>query len=599
MKRSARGYCLALFVVFGVVMGFLTLQPGGPIDLFERGTWLGPASDMLAGKIPFRDTFPVHGFLADGGFDLFLFKLFGPSFRVSVYAHHFLGSFFQASLFLVTAAPTRSPIVATLAIPLNLSFTTGLVTDRPVLPLLSLAAFLWALDDPPRRGRALIAGLLGGVGLLYALDFGTFVVISELCVLGLVVWASRCQALPSLRVKAFLAGLAIPIVAFCGYLLPHRALDDFLRTSFIDLPLHIHEVWGLPFPAPWDLLTAWVHGSQYSYEKLSFGFGMVKRLYLAPVLAAAGIIESVAFLRRRDLRSALRLAVLSLACLLFFRHVIARIHLEAGNALTGPTFVTALYMLGRHAYAGDVRRRKALRAVLACLALCAVLVMNLPGRVLAVARTATVGRRVALEGLEPLTVPRGSGILVPRSEAADLRTLFSFCSCALPAGARILDLTNRPGLYFFLDRPNATRFYQVPLMQPFESQIVASIDESPPAMVIIAGGDFEAPDGVPNRERIVHIWSLVLDRYPLSIVVRNNELRFPLDASALVEQCLRSSRHSNKSPTASLRRLRGSGDTRDRTPRGDSPLSSRARAHRRGRRRPAGRARTCASPGDW
>lgn len=67
MKRSARGYCLALFVVFGVVMGFLTLQPGGPIDLFERGTWLGPASDMLAGKIPFRDTFPVHGFLADGG----------------------------------------------------------------------------------------------------------------------------------------------------------------------------------------------------------------------------------------------------------------------------------------------------------------------------------------------------------------------------------------------------------------------------------------------------------------------------------------------------------------------------------------------------
>ncbi|MEX0879936.1 MAG: hypothetical protein WD451_09435 [Thermoanaerobaculia bacterium] len=555
MKRSARGYCLALFVVFGVLMGLLTLQPGGPIDLFERGAWLGPASDMLAGKIPFRDTFPVHGFLADGGFDLFLFKLFGPSFGVSVYAHHFLGSFFQASLFLVTAAATRSPIVATLAIPLNLSFTTGLVTDRPVLPLLSLAAFLWALDDPPRRGQAFIAGLLGGVGFLYALDFGTFVVISELCVLGLAAVASRNHALPVLRGKAFLAGVAIPVAAFCGYLVAHEALDDFLKISFLDLPRHIENVWGLPFPAPWDLFTAWLHGSQYAYGELSFGFGMVKRLYLAPLLGVAGIVEAVAFLRRRDLAAALRLAGLSLACLLFFRHVIARLHLEAGNALTGPTFVTALFLLGLHAYAGDARRR-ALRAALACLAFFAVLAMNLPGRVVAVARTASVGRRVALEGLKPLTVPRGSGILVPRREAAELRTLFSFCSCALPAGARILDLTNRPGLYFFLDRPNATRFYQVPLMQPFESQIVASIDESPPAMVILAGGDLEAPDGVPNRERIAHIWSLVLERYPLSIVVRNNELRFPLDASALVQQCLRSSRHSNKSPTASLSSLK-------------------------------------------
>ena len=539
MKRSPAHLCLAIFVVLGTLIGFMTLQKGGPVDLFERGHWLGPASDMLVGKVPFRDTFPVHGFLADGGLDLLLFRLFGPSFRLSLYAHHFLGAFFQAALFLVTAAATRNWIVAALTIPINLCFTTALVADRPIFPLLSLAFFLWALGAIPKRGRAFAAGLLGGVGLLYALDFGTFVLLAELCGVGLVVWSSRGRSSPAMDVNAFLAGVALPVGGFCTYLAWHSALGDFLRISFVDLPRHIDEVWGMPFPSPWDLATAWLHGRQYAYDSVIFGAGLAKRLYLAPALGAIGIATAWIFRRREGARAALRLAVVSVACLLFFRHSIARLHLEVGNALTGPTFVIVLSTIARYAPVRGVRQGRRLRAGLAALAVCGALIMNLPGRLAAIARGASVFRGSAVEGFEPLTVPRGDGILVPRGEAAEIEALVAFCSCALPPGASILDLTNRPGLYFFLNRRNSSRFYQVPLMQPFEEEVVESIDRAPPAMVILAGGSQESFDRRPNWTRVPSVWRLVRERYPLKVSVAANELRFPAPASSVVGRCLR------------------------------------------------------------
>ena len=47
------------------------------IDLFHRGESLGPASDLLRGKVPFRDVFALHGLLEDGLLDTWLMQLFG------------------------------------------------------------------------------------------------------------------------------------------------------------------------------------------------------------------------------------------------------------------------------------------------------------------------------------------------------------------------------------------------------------------------------------------------------------------------------------------------------------------------------------------
>ena len=88
------GISLGVFACLAIFVGFATRIPGGPMDLFERGHWLGPASDMLAGKVPYRDTFPLHGFLSDGGLDWLLFSALSPNFRISLGAHFLLGILF-------------------------------------------------------------------------------------------------------------------------------------------------------------------------------------------------------------------------------------------------------------------------------------------------------------------------------------------------------------------------------------------------------------------------------------------------------------------------------------------------------------------------
>src|SRR5436305_11424187 len=61
------------------------------IDLFHRGESIGPASDYLRGKVPFKDTFPLHGMLEDGVLDAWLMQLFGRSLQVSVVSGVILG----------------------------------------------------------------------------------------------------------------------------------------------------------------------------------------------------------------------------------------------------------------------------------------------------------------------------------------------------------------------------------------------------------------------------------------------------------------------------------------------------------------------------
>jgi hypothetical protein len=160
-RRQPRAWFTpAVFFAFAGIVWLATRGPGTFLDLFEHGHWLAPASDILAGKVPYRETFPMHGFLSDGGRDYLRFRLFGASYRLSIDARHVLESLFHPVLFLVAATASRRPVLAALAIPVNLGMSIAVVADRPVFPLLSLAAFAWALGEERSRGRAFLAGLL-------------------------------------------------------------------------------------------------------------------------------------------------------------------------------------------------------------------------------------------------------------------------------------------------------------------------------------------------------------------------------------------------------------------------------------------------------
>lgn len=536
-EKAGCPFTLLIFLGFALLVWLSTRTPGARIDLFENGHWLGPASDMLAGRVPYRETFPVHGFLADGGMDYLLFRIFGARFSVSVNAHQALSAFFQPALFLLAAAVTRKPSLAALAIPLNLGFSPGLVFDRPVAALLGLAAFAWALGDARRAGRAFCAGFVSAVGVLYALEFGAFVLAAEVATLALCRLAARKGRPMPIRVFPFLLGSGCVLLPFVAFLATQGALGPFLRTSFIDLPREIGRVWGVRFPWPQELVEAWLKGQKRSVPQVGIteiGPGLAKRLYLCPLLGLLGLLVSLRLLRHRGWELiAFRLFAVSLSCAFFFRYVTARFHIEGGNALTGPLFFSLLLVAQTKLSRGEHQRRQILGTSVAILAAAVVaLAMNGPARTTELLEGVVRNpeRMRARAGLVRLTVPRGGGVSVPEAEARYLTAIVQFCQIRVPPGAKVLDLANQPGLYFFLERTNPTRFYQVPLMEPFQEEVLRDIKRNPPALVFLDTESwYDRIDGRPNSSRIPRVWSYIRKKYPIRVRVDRMEIGLPAE----------------------------------------------------------------------
>jgi hypothetical protein len=530
---GSQGPALSLLIasLLAAAVWLGTRSPGTVVDYFEQGHWLGPASDMLAGKVPYRDTFPVHGLLSDGGLDWLIFRFTRPSFRISSEVHHLLDILFQPCLFLVAAAATRRPWLAALAIPLNFGFAIGLRFERPVASLLGLAAFLWAIDDTRPALPALAAGILTGLSVFWGIEFGLFVLSAEVLTLLLMRAPPRRRSLP-IRVLPYLFGLVAVFFPFAIYLAVRGALVPFFGVSFVNLPRFAGRIWGVPFPAPWDLLAAWAAGRSYATAGGSSGIyaigpGIGKRLYLDPLVAAIGLAAFVLVWRRRGPHpAAFRLFALSMSCGLFFRYVVTRFHFEGGNALSGPLFLLTACVACAVLWPG----RRAVRAAAAAITVLGALAMNGPLRAGRVARDAfdAPRRMSACPDCRSLTAGRGDGALVPAADAELLAALREFTDRRVPRGAPILDLANQPALYFFLERVNPTRFYQTPWMAPFEEEVLASLKTNPPRLVILASSTWlDAPDGRTNRSRIPRIWQYVAEHYPRTVRIKGLTLALP------------------------------------------------------------------------
>ena len=525
-----------LFASLVALFWLFLASPRARLDLFEDGHWLGIASDMLAGKVPYRETFPVHGFLADGGLDTLLFKIFQPSYAVSVQAHNFLAALFHPALFLLAAYATRHPWISLATVVFSIGATTAIGADRPVLALLSLALFVRALDETAPALPAFFAGALAGLGALYALDFGSFVIAGECVVLAACAWQRWRRGSCPLRISAFAAGAGLVVLVFGIYLWRQSALAAFCRVSFLDLPRHIGKTWGVPFPWPPEILRAWAHG--HPFIPLNPGstgiewvdLGIAKRLYAAPAAALLGLAAAALAIRRRGFTpGTLRLLGLSVACACFFRYVTGRLHFQAGNALVGPLVLLLLVELAGNQPREPRARWRVVTAV--ALGLCFAIGMNAPLRTWRVGLAVLQyrSRQVAAgPGEEPLDLPRGGGVIVPRAAAERLRALVAFANDNSAVQDYVLDLSNQPALYFFLQRRNPTRFYQVPLMAPFQDEVIRSLTEHPPRFVVFSSGNWlDRIDHIPNAERIPDVWQWVSARYPRRVPVSSLIIGLP------------------------------------------------------------------------
>ena len=91
----------------------------------------------------------------------------------------------------------------------------------------------------------------------------------------------------------------------------------------------------------------------------------------------------------------------------------------------------------------------------------------------------------------------------------------------------IFDFSNQPAFYFFANRPNATRFYQVPIASPrkFQAEVIRDLERTRPKVVIKKSPDgYDVFDGVPNYLRAQAIAAYIDDCYRFNKSVRGVEL---------------------------------------------------------------------------
>lgn len=275
------------------------------VDLFHRGESIGPASDYLRGKAPYRGVYPLHGMLEDGLLDTWLMELSGRSIDVSIAKSVVLGGFLALSLWYLGIALFDSIPLALLVVAMG-AWTTA-ENERTFFQVAAVALFWLGLKRRSYAGIGL-AGAVSAVALFFSYEIGMYSIAGGLAAIGLLAFAaSRPQQSPGTGVAAagaryglvtlsFLAGAALGAAPFLAYLAAGGLVGDFARISFLEIPHFIDAIWSLPFP---DLVSTF--RNDLNLHSLSDFILFEKfHLILSPlVIAIAAVYCIQRWLRRR------------------------------------------------------------------------------------------------------------------------------------------------------------------------------------------------------------------------------------------------------------------------------------------------------------
>jgi len=476
------------------------------IDLFHQGESLGPASDYLRGKVPYRDTFPLHGMLEDGVLDSWLMQLFGRSVDVSIAAGVILGGFLAVSIWFLGLAVFESIPLAMLCVAMG-AWTTA-ENSRTFFQVASVALFWNALK---RRSRwsAIFSGVFAGVALFFSYEIGLYTIIAAIVAL----------VIMRRMMIEFFAGLALGAAPFVLYLLARGALADFAVTSFITIPNIIDAVWSLPFP---DLVSTF-RQSLNLHTLSDFVLYEKFHLILSPlVIAIAAVYLIQRWLRHRIDTFDTALFVLTVFAAVTQRTAFGRAefrHQYFAAFLVGPMLVMLAILFTR-------KLRETARAGGA--AFVAIVVLTLVP-IIGVLLWIPDLINVRIDDL--LNYQRRVLNVFRDGHAEEVQFRIDAVSDELRKLTKrnepIFDFSNQPAFYFFANRPNPTRFYQVPILSPrdFQAETIRALERAKPKVIIrTAPEQFDRFDGVPNELRAQAVSAYLDDCYRFYRSVRGVEL---------------------------------------------------------------------------
>jgi len=312
------------------------------------------------------------------------------------------------------------------------------------------------------------------------------------------------------------------MLPFALFLMAHGAFADFLETSFRLIPAVIDAVWSIPYPD----LTAAFHKDLNLHTISDFVLFEPFRFVLNPLVIAIAMTWLIRrFMKRSFGPLGHGLLAVTLFALVTQRSALGRAdfrHQYFSAFLIGPMIlilVVVLVRASRQLWAGGERNAQAFIVLAGVAALPLLGVALWIPDVLNVRLDDTIRYRGRLAGM----------IHEQAAERVDdrIRAVTGAIDDMTHATDAIFDFSNQPALYFFANRINPTRFYQIPIASPapFQREVILDLDRLKPKLVIRKSPEgFDTFDGIDNRLRAPAIAAYIEDHYNYAATVRGIEL---------------------------------------------------------------------------
>jgi len=519
-KLAAYAVFPALIYLFSYVS---TAQLSQWIDLFHRGESIGPASDYLRGKVAFRDVFALHGMLEDGLLDAWLMELFGRSLEVAIARTVIIGAFLGVAIWYLGIAVFESIPLALVCVAMG-SWTTA--ENNRTFFQVAAAALFWNALKRRSRASAIFSGIFAGVAVFFSYEIGLYSIAGAVAA-SLVIWiaSKRVQwngLAPLTAVIFFAIGVVIGIAPFVTYLALNGALDDFLLTAFSTIPHIIDAVWSLPFP---DLVSTFRKDLNL-HTLAEFVLFEKFHLIVSPLTIAIALIYSIVrWLRRRTDMFDFALLVMTVFATIAQRTAFGRAsfrHQYFAAFLIGPLMVLLAVLLVRALRNLWRDKNEGTRAFVVSIA-----VMTIPIVAVLFWIPDLVNAR-----LHDFIRYTGRVQRIERDANAEMvqwriTDVTKHLRALTRRGEPVFDFSNQPAFYFFADRPNPTRFYQIPIASPpaFQAEIIRALEKSKPKVIIRRSPElFDQFDGVTNELRAQALAAYIDDAYVFDHNVRGVEL---------------------------------------------------------------------------
>jgi hypothetical protein len=508
-SADRRGWLAPGVVLVGILLIGWRLYgtPHGPLDLFENGNALAPAQTSLNGGRPYLDTYPIHGWGADGGADALAFRLAAPSVETFRMRQGAMAALAMGALAVAGWVLFRGWLWSAVA------FSIGVVLcpifSERQLPAFAALAALVAAARGCRPGLWFLGGVFGSLTLFFALDFGLFVLAGGALAAVALALADRSVREGVESAALLAAGAMAGALPFLAALAHAGALAAFFRVSFVEVPASIADVWGRPAGTTAEL---WRTGSPRDWLAALFSTNPEALPWLLPVLFL-GLATTVLLFRaasgRRDALDRGALAATAVA-VLSVRGVLGRAdagHLALYGAMAGLPMSWLLYR------AAHARRHRA------ALVLAMAVALWIGLRPAAAARTFWAGLRpaagLAHDECRRATLRTGRAT-VPCAQADELEALRRYLDANLRPGETFFDYSNQAALYFLMDRRPPIRFTAAPLYEPEELQreVIAALERERPPMAILPHGEWtDTFDGIANAVRTPLVADYVYANY--------------------------------------------------------------------------------------